>query len=50
MVHDPLSAAVVAAFQVASKFGGATGKKVEQDLVLLRAQGVCVSIVAEMFS
>jgi hypothetical protein len=42
MVHDPLSTALVAAFNVASHIGGAAVEKVEEDFVLLRAQGVCV--------
>jgi hypothetical protein len=42
MIHDPLSAAMVTALQVAAKFGCAAVEEIEDDFVLLRAEGVCV--------
>jgi hypothetical protein len=49
MVHDTLSPAVGAALEVAAKFGGTAVKELGYDTVLIPAQGICVSILPDMF-
>jgi len=48
MIHDTLSAAVVAALNVAATIGGAAVNEVGEDPVLLGPQGICASIVSYM--
>jgi hypothetical protein len=50
VIQDPLSPTVVAAIEVTAKLGGATVKEIEHDPVLLRAHGICLFIVSDMFS
>jgi len=50
MIHDTLSPTMVAALNVAAHIGGSAVKEIEHDPVLLRAHGVCLLVVSDMFS
>ena len=50
MIHDTLSAAVVTALNVAATICGAAVNDVGYDPVLIRPQGICVSIVYDMLA
>jgi len=49
MIRDTLSPAVVAPLKVSAKLRGAAVKEVRYDPVLIRPQGICVSVISDMF-